>query len=160
MTTLTTNNKRFSSPEQAIRQLPALFNEAWLDSLFCHPERAWDVPNAVYPYNILAVRDKDGEIKTYEVEVALAGVGKDFIQVKVKDGQLQIDVNPSPVEENPDHPTIFFKRGLSQRVAYLKFNLDKKVDCKNITSSYINGLLKVVIPINKPEAYNISINVE
>lgn len=149
------------SPDRALRQLPALFNENWLDSLFGQFDRAFDVPNAVYPYNILRVVDsKTQEIKQYEVEVALAGVGREAIEVKVKDGQLLINI--APVNEiPPEDPTYeYLRRGISQRKGNLTFNLDKKVNIKKISSSYKDGLLKVTIPVTKPELVNIDVAVE
>jgi HSP20 family molecular chaperone IbpA len=155
MTTLLTNK----DVERALRQLPALFNEHWLDSVFDNVDRAFDVPNAVYPYNVLAVKDKDKEITHYEVHVALAGVSKNSIHVKVRDGKLHIEVSSATAESNPEQPSLYLKRGISQRAGNLTFNLDKKVNCKNITSSYIDGLLKVIIPVTKPEAINVDIAV-
>lgn len=149
------------SPERALRQLPALFNENWLDSLFGQFDRAFDVPNAVYPYNILRVADpKTQEIKQYEVEVALAGVGKEAIEVKVKDGQLLINVSPTNEVPTEDINQEYLRKGISQRKGNLTFNIDKKVNIKKISSSYKDGLLKVTIPVMKPELINIDVAVE
>jgi HSP20 family molecular chaperone IbpA len=149
------------SPERALRQLPALFNDHWLDGLFGQIDRAFDVPNAVYPYNILRVRDsKTQETKHYEVEVALAGVGKEAIEVKVKDGQLLIDVSPANEVSTEDAEQEYLRKGISQRKGNLTFNLDKKVNVKKISSSYKDGLLKVTIPLLKPELINIDVAVE
>ena len=161
-TKLTTNTLSHSilPPERRLHQFPALWNETWLDSVFDQLDRAFDVPNAVYPYNVLAIKDKDDNINQYEIEVALAGVGKDAIQVKVLDGQLQISVYPAAVETSTEYSTVHLKKGISQRIGYLKFNLDKKVNCKEIKSTYIDGLLKVIIPMTKPESINIDVRVE
>lgn len=156
MTTPLTNNVVSHSvipTPRKLRQFPALWNETWFTKeIFDELERAFDVPNAVYPYNVLALTDKDGHIKQYEIEVALAGVGRDAIKVKVQDSQLHIDVYPAAVKDDPEHSKVQLKKGISQRIGYLKFTLDKKVNCKGITSSYIDGLLKVTLPVSKPES--------
>ena len=45
----------YSSTERVFRQLPALFNDSWLESAFDKIDRAFDVPGAVYPYNVKTV---------------------------------------------------------------------------------------------------------
>lgn len=158
MTTLTTYVPgHFASTERVYRQLPALFNDNWLDNIFGEVDKAFDVPNAVYPYNVLQVRNDKQEIIQYEVEVALAGVGKEHIDVKVRDGKLHIDVVKE--KEEPGNTLTYLKRGISQRRGNLTFNLDEKVNSKKITSSYKDGLLKVIIPVVKPETIDIDIKV-
>ena len=150
---------RFASTDRALfRQLPALFNDSWLNNMFGEFEKAFDVPNAVYPYNVIQVRNAKGDVIQYEVEVALAGVGKDNIDVKVRDGQLLISVNKE--KEEPIETVTFLKKGISQRKGSMTFNLDEKVNSKKISSSYKDGLLKVVIPVIKPETIDIDIKVD
>jgi HSP20 family molecular chaperone IbpA len=164
MTTLTTYHPGgYPTPSTAnqalrVRQLPALFNNNWLEHVFGDFEKAFEVPNAVYPYNVVQVKNKQGEDVRYEVEVALAGVGKESIDVKVRDGQLHINISK---EKDPASDTVtFLKRGISQRKGSMTFNLDEKVNSKNITSSYKDGLLRVVIPVVQPETIDIDVEVE
>jgi HSP20 family protein len=147
----------FSSTERVYRQLPALFNDNWLNNIFGEVDKAFDVPNAVYPYNVLQVRNKDQEVIQYEVEVALAGVGKENIDVKVRDGKLHINILKE--KEEPTDTIAYLKRGISQRKGSMTFNLDEKVNSKKISSSYKDGLLKVIIPVVKPETIDIDIKV-
>lgn len=149
---------RFVSPERVLRQLPALFNDYWLNNMFGEVEKAFEVPNAVYPYNVIQVRNSKQEDVQYEVEVALAGVGKENIDVKVRDGQLHIIV--SKEKEEPSETTTYLKKGISQRKGSMSFNLDEKVNSKKITSSYKDGLLRVVIPVVQPETIDVDIEVE
>jgi HSP20 family protein len=148
----------FSSTERVYRQLPALFNDSWLNNIFGEVDKAFDVPNAVYPYNVLQVRNSKEEVIQYEVEVALAGVGRDNIDVKVRDGKLQIEINKDK-DELSDTVT-YLKKGISQRKGSMTFNLDEKVNSKKISSSYKDGLLKIIIPAVKPETIDIDIKVE
>lgn len=150
---------RFASTDRALlRQLPALFNDNWLNNVFGEFEKAFEVPNAVYPYNVVQVRNSEQEAIQYEVEVALAGVGKENIDVKVRDGQLHINI--AKEKEEPSTTLTYLKKGISQRKGSMTFNLDEKVNSKKITSSYKDGLLRVVIPVVQPETIDVDIEVE
>lgn len=149
---------RFASTDRVLRQLPVLFNDNWLNGLFGEFEKAVEVPNAVYPYNVIQVRNSKQEAIQYEVEVALAGVGKENIDVKVRDGQLHINVAKD--KEGPSDTLTYLKKGISQRKGSMTFNLDEKVNSKKITSSYKDGLLRVVIPVVQPETIDVDIEVE
>jgi len=138
--------------------LPALFNESWLSDVFKDFDKAFDIPNAVYPYNIVSETDPDGNPLTYYIEVALAGVGKDNINVSVKEGKLVIAVNKEEVEY--DETIHFHRKGISRRKGQLSFTLNDNTDVKNISSSYTDGLLRVKVPVVKPEVQNISIEVK
>lgn len=138
--------------------LPALFNDNWINSLFGEFEKAFEVPNAVYPYNVVQVRNSEQEAVQYEVEVALAGVGKESIDVRVREGQLHINI--SKEKEDSSDTLTYLKRGISQRKGSMTFNLDEKVNSKKITSSYKDGLLRVIIPVVQPESFDVDITVE
>ena len=163
-TTNTYASGRLSPAERVatVRQhggyLPALFNDDWLNSLFGEYNKAFEVPNAVYPYNVVQVRNSEQEATQYEVEVALAGVGKENIDVKVREGKLHINILKDKEEAND--AITYLKRGISQRKGSMTFNLDEKVNSKNITSSYKDGLLRVTIPVVQPETIDVDVKVE
>lgn len=158
MTTKTYVPGHIVSADRVLRQLPALFNDNWLNSVFGDFDKAFDVPNAVYPYNVVQVTNSLKEVTEYRVEVALAGVGKENIDVKVREGKLQINILYSK-EETPETVS-YLKKGISQRKGSMTFNLDEKVSAKKITSSYKDGLLQVVIPVVQPETIDVDIEVE
>jgi HSP20 family molecular chaperone IbpA len=138
--------------------LPALFNDNWLTDVLKDFDKAFDVPNAVYPYNIVSETDPDGNPTTYHIEVALAGVGKDNINVSIKEGKLLIAVDKEEVEH--DETVVFHRKGISRRKGQLSFTLNDNTDVKNISSTYTDGLLRVKVPVVKPEVHNISIEVK
>jgi HSP20 family molecular chaperone IbpA len=138
-------------------QLPSLFNDNWLTSVVKDLDKAFDIPNAVYPYNIVAETDPDGTPTTYFIEVALAGVGKDYISVSVKENKLLIDVSKEDGEY--DETVIFHRRGISRRKGQLSFSIKDNTDVRNITSTYTDGLLRVRVPVKKPEVLNIDVKV-
>jgi len=138
--------------------LPALFNDKWLTDVIKDFDKAFDIPNAVYPYNIVSETDPDGNPITYYIEVALAGVGKDNINVSVKEGKLVIAVDKEEVEY--DETVVFHRKGISRRKGQLSFSLNDNTDVKHISSTYTDGLLRVKVPTVKPEVHNISIEVK
>ena len=147
----------FSSTERVLSRLPDLFNDNWLLSAIGNLDKALDVPNAVYPYNIKLIKNDKGEEKQYEIEVALAGVGKNNIDVKVKDALLNIEVKC--LDQEDEDKNSFLRKGISQRKGKLSFSLGEKVQKKKISSSYIDGLLKVVVPLAQPETLDIDVKV-
>jgi HSP20 family protein len=138
-------------------QLPGLFNESWLNSVIKDFDKAFDIPNATYPYNIVSETDPEGNPYAYYIEVALAGVGKDNITVNVKEGKLHINVNKE--EEEYDETIHFLRKGISKRKGQLTFTLNDNTDIKNISSTYTDGLLRVKVPVVKPEVVNIDVKV-
>jgi len=157
MTTLTTLTPgHFSSTERVYRQLPALFNDSWLESAFDKIDRAFDVPGAVYPYNVITTHNQNNEPEKYIIEVALAGIGKENIDVKVRDGKLCINVNKEEAEKDVS----YVKKGISQRAGQMSFRLNENINIKEITSNYKDGLLRVTVPVIQPEVADIDIVVD
>jgi HSP20 family protein len=146
----------YSSTERVFRQLPALFNDSWLESAFDKIDRAFDVPGAVYPYNVKTVLDKNNEPSEYIIEVALAGIGKDNIDVKVRDGRLIINVK----KDETDKDIAYVKKGISHRSGQLTFRLNENTDIKKIKSGYTDGLLRVTVPVVLPEIVDIDVDVD
>jgi len=149
------------SPLQVARQLPALFSDHWLADLFDGidiPAKAFDVPGTHYPYDVKVLTNNESEVYRYEIDVALAGIGKEGIKVKVKDGYLTIDISKEEVEEKSHIK--YARKGISKRKATMSFHLAENVDVKNISSDYKDGLLKVTVPVKQPEVYNVDIKVD
>lgn len=148
----------YSATDRLFNQLPALFNDHWFKNVFGDVEKAFDIPNAVYPYNVKAIKNKSGEPEKYIVEVALAGVGKNNIDVKVRDGHLSINILK---EDNEDEKNSYYvRKGISKRKGSLSFVLNENTDPKKISSTYVDGLLRVTVPVKQPEIYNIDIKVD
>jgi HSP20 family molecular chaperone IbpA len=147
----------YSSTERVFSRLPDLFNDNWLTSSIESWNKALDFPNAVYPYNVKLVTNDKGEALKYEIEVALAGIGKKNIDVRVKDSFLHIEINHP--ESNTEQNQSVLRKGISARSGKLSFSLGEKVQRKKITSTYIDGLLNVVVPVTQPETLDIDIKV-
>ena len=156
----------FTSTDHGFRQLPALFSSRWLDSIFdvADPSRIIEDQSSSYPYNISTYKNVDrdsfttGDVTAYKIEVALAGVGRQNINVDVKDNLLTIITSKEDTE--PADNVSYIKRGISRKKSTLSYRLDlNQLDVKNITSTYVDGLLTVNIPTVKKEVHKIDIKV-
>lgn len=152
----------FTSTEHAFNQLPALFSSRWFNSIFddSYPEKIVEDTQTFYPYNLSVVKDGE-DIKRYILEVALAGVGKNNIAVDVKNDVLTVNVIKDNVQvENKNEELIYLKHGISRRKSTFSYKLDtNQIDVKKIQSTYIDGLLTVIIPVKKKETYKVDIKV-
>lgn len=149
----------FSSTERHLSQLPALFSSRWFNSIFDDvlPEKILEDQSTFYPYNISVVKDGE-EIVKYILEVALAGVGKNNIDIDVKDDILTVQVLKEDKELEKGRS--YLKHGISRRKSTFSYKLDtNQVNVKNIQSTYIDGLLTVSLPVKKKETHKIDIKV-
>jgi molecular chaperone IbpA len=100
------------------------------------------------PYNIV----KTGE-NTYDVELALAGFGKDDIIVEYKENQLTVKSKPNkdPADEVEEYDDGMQHRGISKRMFTRTFTIANDVEVKG--AELKDGLLKVslerIIPDHK-----------
>ena len=98
------------------------------------------------PYNIV----KTGE-NTYDVELALAGFGKDDIVVEYKENQLTVKSKPNKddVEEVDKYDNGVLHRGISKRFFSKSFTIANDVEVKG--AELKDGLLKVSLERIIPE---------
>ena len=98
------------------------------------------------PYNIV----KTGE-NTYDVELALAGFGKDDIEVEYKENQLTVKSKKQDKQEETDEDGNMIHRGISKRFFSKSFTIANDVEVKG--AELKDGLLKVsmerIIPEHK-----------
>ena len=90
------------------------------------------------PYNI----KKTGE-NTYVIELAVAGFGKQDIELELQDGTLTIKGNVS--SEDAD----YIYKGIAERAFTRQFTLADTVEVKN--ADLINGMLKIWLERFIPE---------
>ena len=98
------------------------------------------------PYNIV----KTGE-NTYDVELALAGFGKDDIVVEYKENQLTVKSKPNKddVETVDNYDNGVLHRGISKRFFNKSFTIANDVEVKGVELN--DGLLKVSLERIIPE---------
>lgn len=102
------------------------------------------------PYNIR----KTAENK-YVIELAVAGVSKNDIEITMEDGTLKI----AGKSKSEDDSASYLHKGIAERAFSRSFSLADSVEVKN--AEMINGMLKIwleaIVPENK-KARKININ--
>lgn len=123
------------------------------DNVFDHFERMFDddyfrTPSANFPpYNIV----KTGK-HTYDIELALAGFGKDDIEVQYEDNMLHVKSKPKKVEDKEDvekYDDGVLHRGISKRWFSKSFTIADDVEVKG--AELKDGLLTVSLERIIPE---------
>lgn len=104
-----------------------------------HDDLTRGIPNYP-PYNIKKIDDNK-----YSIEVAVAGFGKQDIEIELADSQLIIKGNTS--EDQND----YLHKGIASRAFTRKFVLNDYLEVKN--AELLNGMLKIflerIIPDHK-----------
>lgn len=108
-----------------------------------HDEVAKNIPNYP-PYNI-----KKTDENTYVIEMAVAGFGKQDIEINVAGDTLTIKGNAHQDTDDEDKAHTFFYQGLAMRPFTRTFNLNDNVEVKG--AEMINGILKVALEHIIPE---------
>lgn len=103
-----------------------------------HDDLTKNIPNYP-PYNI----KKTGE-NTYAIELAVAGFGKQDIELELADGKLIVRGN---LADNTDENYLF--KGIANRAFTRTFALDDQIEVQD--AELVNGLLKVFLERIIPE---------
>ena len=92
------------------------------------------------PYNI----KQTGE-NTYVIELAVAGFGKQDLEIEIQDGKLTIkgNVNTDDTDDN------YIFKGIAERAFTRQFTLADTIEIKN--ADLINGMLKIWLERFIPE---------
>ena len=141
-----TNNKALSIFNQ-LRPVTVGF-----DNVFDHFERMFEddffrlpTTSNFPPYNIV----KTGT-NTYDVELAVAGFGKDDIQVQYEDNMLTVKSKKSDKSEEKDEDGNVIHRGISKRFFSKSFTIANDVEIKG--AELKDGLLVIALERIIPEA--------
>lgn len=98
------------------------------------------------PYNIKKTADN-----TYVIEIAVAGFGKQDIEVEMQDGVLTIKGATSLDTLTKDGADVtYLHKGIADRAFTRKFALSDTIEIKN--AELLNGMLKVWLENIIPEA--------
>lgn len=103
-----------------------------------HDDLTKGIPNYP-PYNI----KKTGE-NTYSIELAVAGFGKQDIEIEIQDGKLIVKGSTS---DNTDENYLF--KGIANRAFTRAFALNDQIEVKD--AEMINGMLKIFLERIIPE---------
>jgi molecular chaperone IbpA len=106
-----------------------------------HDDLTKAIPNYP-PYNIKKTGDN-----TYVIEVAVAGFGKQDIEIELADGKMLIKGNVQ--SDDADSAENFLFKGIANRAFTRTFALDDQIEVKD--AEMFNGMLKVFLERIIPE---------
>lgn len=125
--------------------LPSIFDGNFLDKFMkdWSDGFAYSPSTTSYPTDIVEIKDKEGNVIGHEVDIALAGIPKDNINVTVEPDKLVIRVEK--VEKENTEERNYVRRGISQRSMMVTYGLHG-VDSNKIEATFEEGMLKVKLP--------------
>ncbi|MFX0184405.1 MAG: Hsp20/alpha crystallin family protein [Candidatus Hodarchaeota archaeon] len=98
---------------------------------------SWSKPRATYNF--------DEEKNVYEFYIELPGISKNGIDIKAATDHFRVEA-----KEKPEDKKLYYRR---------RFDFYRKIDPKNISAKYENGMLTVTVPLQeKSETFNVEIN--
>lgn len=103
-----------------------------------HDDLTKSIPNYP-PYNIRKTGDN-----TYAIELAVAGFGKQDVEIELAEGKLIVKGN---VTDNSDENFLF--KGIANRAFTRAFALDEQVEVQD--AEMINGMLRIFLERIIPE---------
>jgi len=88
------------------------------------------------------------------IEIAVAGVEKDDIQIEEEGNILRVTYNKEKENEEPKGDTSkrYIQRNIAKRSFSFEWKVSDKCDLKKIDASLDKGILMIKIPKNKEEA--------
>lgn len=100
------------------------------------------VPTGFPPYNIRKNKEED----KFAIELALAGLSEDDVEIEVKESVLTVR---STWDEQPEDDTILLHKGISHKKFTRSFTLAD--DLKVVGANFKNGLLTIALERIVPE---------
>jgi HSP20 family protein len=105
---------------------------------FFKDDAVTNVPSGHTPVNITETDN------AFELELVAPGREKSDFQVQLKEQVLTISYDKKPETPNEQHKQV---RGEFRLDGFKRsFTINEKVDATGITASYVNGILKLVLP--------------
>ena len=123
---------------------PAVFGWDAFDRVFEDMRGSlFEVPQG-YPTDVVELRNKNGDVTGYEVDVALAGIPKENVSINVERDTLTISVKKADKQENEERRSV--RNSMARRSMQVELGLHG-IDKEKIKADIVDGLLKVELPI-------------
>ena len=135
--------------------LPAIFGWNAFDKLFNNFDSMFDTVQG-YPTDVIELKNDEGDVTGYEVDITLAGISKENIEISLENDIINISIKKS--EKEDDKNRNYIRRGISQRSMQLRYGLHR-INKELINATLENGLLKIFLPLAeeaKPRMINIA----
>lgn len=99
------------------------------------------------PHNLISIKDKDGKIQSYALEVVYTPFKKDECQIKILDGVLTVRCG----SENKVRDEDMDYCGISHQSYEFSLPLSDSIDVKAIEAKAEDGMLYINLPVKKEE---------
>lgn len=113
-----------------------LFDEVFRGQLYEQPQG--------YPTDVIEIKNDSGEVIGYEIDVTLAGIPKENVEVTIEKDSLSISVKKVEKDANPNRT--YLRKGISQKAMQIKYGLHG-IDKEKIKANMAEGMLKVELPL-------------
>lgn len=101
------------------------------------------------PHNIVAVKDKDGNVISQRLEVVTTPFAKDDVKVTISNNTLTVDCGSENKEEKDGDDYIY--KGISSQNYSFSIRLSDKIDRNEIKAKNVDGVLTITLPFKKDE---------
>ena len=101
------------------------------------------------PHNIVAEKDKDGNVVSQRLEVVTTPFAKDDVKVTVVDNTLTVDCGSENKEEKDEDNYIY--KGISSQKYSFSIRLSDKIDKGGIKAKNVDGVLTISLPFKREE---------
>lgn len=125
-----------------------------MDKLFDNFWRSVGMPSSSYSLPSLDIYSEDD--KHMVVEMQAPGLEADDIDINIRDGVLEIRGQKTDHQEKGDKNRSYMVRESNASFAR-RVVLPEGADADNIAAELDKGLLKVTVPVNRPDAKRIQI---
>lgn len=109
------------------------------------------------PHNLYTIKDKDGKIIQYKLDVVTTPFKKDDVNVSVQNNILSVTCGKDNYHDENEEYMVY--RGISSQAYEFKLKLDH-IDINKISAKIEDGILHIIMPIledKQPELFNIEI---
>jgi HSP20 family protein len=121
-----------------------------VDNIFNHTMRRffddnlWDSETTRMTGKVpVNVREAESQ---YEVDVIAPGCRKEDFQIQVKANELSISFNHKEEKKEENEKAGWVRNEFVQRSFSRHFTLDETVNAENISATYVDGILRIVLP--------------
>ena len=125
-----------------------------MDKLFDNFWRSVGMPNSTFSLPSLDIYSEDD--KHMVVEMQAPGLEADDIDINIRDGVLEIRGQKTEKQETGDKKRSYMVRESNASFAR-RVVLPEGADADNIAAELDKGLLKISVPVNRPQAKRIHI---
>ena len=103
------------------------------------------------PHNLYTIKDDDGNVVLYRIEIVTTPFKKDDIKVRLSENNILTIQCGNENFHHEDEKYLTY-RGISSQSYSFSLRLSNFIDCKNITAHNQDGILRIDMPVSMNES--------